>query len=66
MNGTLLSEGHDAICVPAKRQQEFNEKMLAFYDTGDAEPMLMFLASCSLDKSLRRADKPERKQSRAR
>lgn len=54
MNGMLLSAGHDAICVPAKRQQEFNEKMLGFYDTAEAEPMLMFLASCSLDKDLRR------------
>ena len=59
MNGILLSEGHDAICVPAKRQQEFNEKMLDFYDTADAEPMLMFLASCSLDKGLSKVE-PER------
>ena len=65
MNGMLLSEGHDAICVPAKRQKEFNEKMLAFYDTADAEPMLMFLASCSLDKGLRRVEL-ERKRSRVR
>ena len=65
MNGALLSEGHDAICVPAKRQQEFNEKMLAFYDTADAEPMLMFLASCSLDRNLRRVE-PERKRSNVR
>lgn len=54
MNGMLLSEGYDAICVPAKRRLEFNEKMIAFYDTADAEPMLMFLASCSLDKNLER------------
>ena len=54
MNGMLLSKGHDAICVPAKRRQEFNEKMLGFHDTGDPEPMMLFLASCSLDKELRR------------
>ena len=67
MNGMLLSEGHDAICVPAKRQQEFNEKMLTFYGTADAEPMLLFLASCSLDKELRQVGpEPERKRSNVR
>ena len=55
MNGMLLSKGHDAICVPGKRQLEFNEKMLGFYDTGDPEPMMLFLASCCLDTGLRRA-----------
>lgn len=66
MNGMLLSKGHDAICVPAKRQQEFNEKMLAFYDTGHPEPMMLFLASCSLDKNLRQNERdlaPKEKRS---
>ena len=53
MNGMLLSEGFDAICVPAKRQLEFNRKMIGFYDTADAGPMMRFLASCSLDRELR-------------
>jgi len=53
MNGVLLSHGYDAICVPAKRQLEYNTRMIAFYDTGHAEPMMRFLASCSLDNNLR-------------
>ena len=60
MNGILLSKGYDAICVPVKRQLEFNERMLAFYDTGHPEPMMRFLASCSLDKSLGRDGPPDR------
>ena len=56
MNGMLLSEGRDAICIPVKRRLEFNQKMLAFYETADGGPMLAFLASCSLDKTLARAD----------
>ena len=52
MNGILLSAGHDAICVPYTRRQEFNEKMLTFYNTGAPTEMLHFLASCSLDESL--------------
>ncbi len=55
MNGILLSAGRDAVCVPNKRRLEFNRGMIAFYDSGDAEPMLDFLASCSLDGSLARS-----------
>ena len=53
MNGELLSNGHDAITVPAKRREEFNRKMVEFYDSKDASEMMRFLASCSLDKTLR-------------
>jgi prophage maintenance system killer protein len=35
MNGFLLSHGYPAINLPAKRQLEFNQLMLSFYDTGD-------------------------------
>ena len=48
MNGILLSAGYDAINIPFKRQLEFNEKMVRFYDTSDGTEMLEFLASCSL------------------
>ncbi len=46
MNGVLLDEGHPVINVPASRQLEFNTLMLAFYPTGEVEPMTRFLASC--------------------
>ena len=52
MNGQLLQAGYDAVTVPAGRKNEFNERMLAFYDSHDATDMLGFLASCSLDDSL--------------
>lgn len=46
MNGLLLSEGYPAINLPAKRQLEFNNLMLAFYQTGQQKPMNLFLRSC--------------------
>jgi hypothetical protein len=48
MNGILLSAGYDAISIPFKRQLEFNERMLHFYDTGEKEAMFIFLLSCSI------------------
>ncbi len=52
MNGLLLSAGHDAITVPAKKRQEFNTKMLRFYDTADSSEMIELLVGCSIDKEL--------------
>ena len=46
MNGILLAAGYPIINVPVKRQQEFNENMLAFYSSGDMGPMNGFLRSC--------------------
>lgn len=46
MNGILMSSGIDAISVPAARAQEFNEKMVQFYLTKNATPMMRFLADC--------------------
>ena len=46
MNGLLLSQGYPAINLPAKRQQEFNELMLAFYADGDVTDMTTFMLSC--------------------
>lgn len=46
MNGFLLSCGYPAINLPAKRQLEFNQLMLAFYDSGEQEQMNVFLRSC--------------------
>ena len=49
MNGVLLSSGEDGISVPARRQLEFNEAMIRFYDSRDGTEMMRFMASCSLD-----------------
>jgi Fic family protein len=46
MNGVLLNAGYPAINLPAKRQLEFNELMLAFYVSGEQKPMNLFLRSC--------------------
>ena len=53
MNGILLSEGYDAISIPAASRLEFNKRMVTFYDTKDATAMMSFLAECSLDGTLR-------------
>jgi hypothetical protein len=37
----------------AKRQLEFNQLMLAFYQTGDQKPMNAFLRSCLDDQTLK-------------
>lgn len=46
MNGILLSAGYPAINVPVKRKLEFNEGMLAFYETNHPQQMNLFLRSC--------------------
>lgn len=46
MNGHLLNNGYPAINLPASRQLEFNELMLAFYESGDEKPMNRFVRSC--------------------
>jgi Fic family protein len=46
MNGFLLNLGYPAINLPAKRQLEFNQLMLSFYETADQKPMNSFLRSC--------------------
>jgi len=46
MNGILMSNGMDAISVPAARAQEFNEKMVRFYVDRDGDEMMAFLLTC--------------------
>ncbi len=46
MNGILLDAGYPAINLPAKRQLEFNHRMLAFYETGKQQAMNTFLQTC--------------------
>jgi len=46
MNGILMSNGLDAISIPAARAQDFNENMVRFYLTRQADEMMQFLADC--------------------
>ncbi len=46
MNGILMSHGIEAISVPAKRAEEFNEKMVRFFVGKDATEMMDFLIDC--------------------
>jgi hypothetical protein len=46
MNGLLMSEGIDAISIPAARAREFNSKMVDFYTTRDATDMMGFVVDC--------------------
>lgn len=46
MNGIILSNGYEAISIPAKRRLEFNQKMVRFYDSGSMDEMIEFMLSC--------------------
>lgn len=46
MNGILLNAGFPAINLPAKRQLEFNQKMLDFYMSNNPIEMTAFMKSC--------------------
>ncbi len=53
MNGLLLSQGYPVINLPAKRQLEFNNLMLEFYQTGQQKPMNIFLRSCLDERTIK-------------
>ncbi len=53
MNGHLLSNGWPTINLPAKRQLEFNQLMLAFYDSHDPQSMNAFMRSCLDERVIR-------------
>jgi prophage maintenance system killer protein len=46
MNGILMSEGIDAVSIPAARAAEFNSKMVNFYETRDGTEMMAFVLDC--------------------
>lgn len=48
MNGLLLQSGQDIISIPAAKRQEFNEKMIHFYETAEATEMMALLAKCQI------------------
>jgi prophage maintenance system killer protein len=58
MNGILMSNGIDAISVPAARVQEFNTKMVQFYLEKDGTDMMRFLLDCHPDADQIYADNP--------
>ena len=45
MSGELMKNGFDAVSIPDSFRLEFNEKMLRFYDSGDATEMMKFYKS---------------------
>ncbi len=49
MNGILLSNGIDAINVPASKKLEFNQTMIAFYDTQNADKMMELMINLLID-----------------
>jgi len=46
MNGVLMSEGIDAISIPAVRAAEFDSRMVNFYTSRDATEMMAFVLDC--------------------
>lgn len=42
LSGELIKNGLDAISIPDTSRQNFNEKMIRFYETGDATEMMIF------------------------
>ena len=58
MNGILMSNGIDAISVPAAKAQAFNEKMVRFYLTKDATEMMAFLVDCHPEAAQIHASNP--------
>jgi hypothetical protein len=46
MNGILMSEGIDAISIPAVRAGEFNSRMVDFYTTRNGTDMMAFVVDC--------------------
>ncbi len=46
MNGILMSNGLDAISIPAARAREFDENMVRFYTGRNADEMMSFLIDC--------------------
>jgi len=46
MNGVLMTEGIDAVSIPAIRAAEFNSRMADFYASRDATEMMAFVLDC--------------------
>jgi len=46
MNGVLMANGIDAVSIPASRAQQFHSKMVDFYVSRNATPMMAFILDC--------------------
>lgn len=46
MNGILITNGINAISIPAAKAELFNEKMVRFYASKEATEMMTFLINC--------------------
>jgi hypothetical protein len=46
MNGVLMTEGVDAVSIPAVRAAEFNSRMVNFYTSRNATEMMAFVLDC--------------------
>ncbi|MCY4095581.1 MAG: Fic family protein [Gammaproteobacteria bacterium] len=59
MNGILLSNGHHIVTIPAIKKQQYDQYMLSYYDSGDAEAISQFIEQCqiSLAEGLERSSK---------
>jgi Fic family protein len=49
MNGILMSNGIEAITIPAVKRQEFNEKMVNFYISKNGTEMIKFMCGLTQD-----------------
>jgi prophage maintenance system killer protein len=58
MNGVLMSQGIDAVSIPAVRAAEFNSRMVDFYITRDATEMMAFVLDCHPEASRIREHNP--------
>lgn len=45
MNGIYMSNGRMPLSIPAKRVQEYNEKMIRFHNSGNEHEMMRFLSN---------------------
>lgn len=45
MSGELLKHGYDALSIPNDRREEYNRKMIGFYNSADATEMMVFYQS---------------------
>jgi len=52
MNGARLSEGLPIITIPMSKNEEYNQKMIYFYETQNRQQMKEFLSECRLVNKL--------------
>lgn len=59
MNGILMTEGVDAVSIPALRATEFNSRMVDFYANRDGTAMMDFVLDCHPEAALIRQLNPK-------